>query len=626
MTKSTVKLTDSLIQTIKTLRQNGASYRQIADALSVGYGTVQKYAKNIQFLPQSIRKNPFDLLSKEISKKTLQEALPDPKDFKDLANKEYWLEQHTPGERYKGPLNILSLTELQELMEEPTDYHSDLSMRNWALHYLSGPRNFLLHPPQVWGEGQLKIMDYWELYRRLMLEYHRGFGKTVGGDGICLHEICEHREGRYAIVSETDRKARDRVRHVGDMLIRNPMIIADYGFLPHQKIYKGTRQAWTKDKITVKREISQTDPTLASYSSESQNITGVHLDGIIFDDVWSRKLDRNLANKDKWLEWFDGELEGCLEDSWELWLLTRKGVTDLYQNFEDRDYYVVMKTPAFIKYPSKYHYEYKEVDGSKFFDKVVIESDDWEISDPTRFTPEFFLEKKLKMNATEWESEFQLNPRARSGRYWKWSDLQFIDNYTEMVNLLKQKPVARKARLIGAMDMASGTSARADYTALVIICILEQKFYFLELYLKRGAGENDIVQMLAEAKRTFGLDNVYVEADFQQATRIKEIQKKAGFIHLLPVFARQEQKQLEKMTPENKETNLSGKPLRIWAQLEGLIADHKLYINSNMHNFKEFKDEFITFPRCEHFDVLDALGSGVSQAKIKSALLYALSG
>lgn len=627
MTRSTKKLTESQIDSIKKLRSHGCSYRQIAEALNVGYGTVAKYAKKVSFLPKSMRRNPFDLLSPHFQPKEYEKRIPDPKNYEDKKNKDWWLERHVKGERFEAPLNLFSLTELQEIMEEPTGYHSDLSMREWAQYYLEGPNNFLKFAPYKWGDGQLKIFDMWEEHRKIMLEYHRGFGKTMAADAILVREICENRENNYAICSETDRKARARVKHVGDMFLKNKKLIADYGFLPHQKIYKGTRQAWTKDEITVKREISQTDPTLMCFSSQSKGATGAHFDGIIFDDVWSRILDRNPDNKDKWLEWFDGELEGCLEDAWELWLLTRKGLTDLYQTMEDREYYVVLKTPAIIKYPSKYHYTYKVVEGSKMFDKVIVESDDWEISDPSRFTPEFFLEKKLKMNAAEFESEFQLNPTARSGKYWKWKDIQFIEGYSDFIDKSRQGDRVLRSKIIGCLDQATGKSARSDYSALVIIAYFDGKYYFLELYLKRGASENDTVRMLSEAKRAFPMmETVYVEADFWQSARAASIRKKSNFIHLMPVLARQEQSLLDKDNKERRSVNLSGKALRIWSQLEAVIEDHKLYVNRYMKNFKEFKDEFITFPKCDHFDVLDALSSGIAKIKKKGALIYALHG
>ena len=621
---TTKKLTEKQIDRIKQLRSHGCSYRQIAEVCGIGYGSAQKYGKKVTFLPKSMRKNPFDLLSPKENPSLYEKRVLNPDNYENLDNKEWYSENYERGTPYKGPLNLFSLTELQKLLEEPTDYHSPLSMAEWAQHYLEGPKNFLTKPPYKWGKGQIEIFNLWEEHRKLMIETHRDYGKTMAVDAILTREICEHRENNYAICSETTKKARARVKHIGDVFLRNKKLIADYGFLPHQKVFQGTRQSWTKDEITVKREISQTDPSLMCFSSESKGATGAHFAGVVFDDVWSRILDRNPDNKEKWLEWFDGELEGCLEDAWELWALTRKGLTDLYQTMEDRQYYVVYRRPAVVKFPSKYHYEYKEVEGRKVFDKVVVESNDWIISDPSRFTVEFLLEKKMKMNAAEWESEYQLNPTARTGKYWSWKDLRFIDGYTEYIERTQDKFTNRHTKIIGCMDQATGKSARADFTALVILGFFEEKYYFLELYLKRGATESDTVKLLGQAKRTFPrLETVYIEGDFWQSARADSMKKKAGFIHLLPVLARQEQALLDR---DKRNVNLLGKPLRIWSQLEAIIEDNKLYVNKYMKNFKEFKDEFITFPRCEHFDVLDALSSCVAKMKKKGALIYALHG
>ena len=616
--KSTKPMTKKQIDAIKMLRAHGCTYQQISEYLAVGYGSAQKYGKGVEKVPKSQRKNPFDLFPKE---KYVQK----PDVYIDMADADYWRENYVQGTRYEGPLSIFSLTQFQELMEEPTDYHSNLTMGEWAQKYLEGPRNFLKYAPYKWSKGQMEIFDLWEKHRKLMIETHRDYGKTMAVDAILTREICEHRENNYAICSETDQKARARVKHIGDTLLRNKPIMADYGFLPHIKVFKGTRQSWTKRELTVKREIAQTDPTLMCFSSQSKGATGAHFNGIVYDDVWSRILDRNPDNKEKWLEWFDGELEGCLEDAWELWALTRKGLTDLYQTMEDRQYYVIYRRPAVVKFPTKYHYQYKTVEGTKVFDKVIVETKDWILSDSSRFTIEFFLEKKMKMNPAEWESEYQLNPTARVGKYWKWKDLRFIGSYKEFDAMVESKPARSRSKIIGSMDMAFGSSARADYTALTIIGYYEQKYYFLELYLKRGATENDTVRMLGEAKRTFPrLETVYIEADLQQTARVESLKKKAGFVHILPVLSRQEQAMLDKANKDRKSVNLTGKPLRIWSQLEANIEDNKLYINKYMRNFKEFKDEFITFPKCEHFDVLDALGMGISKMRKKGALIYAL--
>ncbi|KKM13425.1 hypothetical protein LCGC14_1716390 [marine sediment metagenome] len=61
--KNTSKLSDKVIESIKMLRSNAIAYREIADRLGIGYGSVQKYAKDVTFLPKSMRKNPFELES-----------------------------------------------------------------------------------------------------------------------------------------------------------------------------------------------------------------------------------------------------------------------------------------------------------------------------------------------------------------------------------------------------------------------------------------------------------------------------------------------------------------------------------------------------------------------------------
>jgi len=103
--KNTTKLDEKVIATIKQLRSHGLAYRDISERLGVGYGTVQKYAKNVTFLPKSMRKNPFQLKSPSKEPNLYDKRIIQPEDYKNLKNKEYWLEQHVPGERFQAPLH-----------------------------------------------------------------------------------------------------------------------------------------------------------------------------------------------------------------------------------------------------------------------------------------------------------------------------------------------------------------------------------------------------------------------------------------------------------------------------------------------------------------------------------------
>ncbi len=627
------KLPPNVINSIQVLYANGCTQRQISQLTGAATGTVSNYCRGVKRLPKHLQKNPFSPLQEIATKNLLQARKPSLKTLAQegkFADLEYWKGEHVAGERFIGPLDVIPLIELQEMMAEPTGYHSKLSAAEWAKYYLGGREGrFLLHPPHNWSELQFEILGYWETHQRVMVETFRDAGKTMCGDDILTMEICEHPDSNYFVMSETRQKAGKRVKHVGDVLLTNKKVIADYGFLPHTNKYEGHKQSWKSDEITVKRQFKQTDPTLMAFSSDSANATGAHFAGGVFDDVWSFSLEQNCQrNKEKWLGWYDGELEGCLENAWELWLLTRKGPTDLYQDMEDRQFHVVYRKPAVKKFPSKWHMEYKEVDGRKVFDHIEVESKDWEITDDGngRFTIEFFLEKKAKMDAVKWESEYQLNPIASHGKFWSDKHLRYISGYEQFFADRKKKNSMKLVTIIGFMDLAFGKTSRADYTCLAIVALFGNKFYFLENYLKRGASEKDMQGMIRRAHKTFPtMRTIYIEADLQQTDRVQSLTKLCPFINIQPFLSRQEQNTLFK-NDSARRVNLEKKPLRIWTQLEAIIEANALYINKYMLNYKEFTDEFRTFPSCEHFDVLDALGNAVSCLSKKSTLMFILSG
>jgi len=634
VSKAGIKLDEAVILKIQILAANRIPYKIIHELTGVSAGTISKYCATVKKLPQKMCKNPFDLISED-QLKTIERSMARTAENLELAKAlgdiDYLIEQHEEGTRFTGPLDQISLPDLQKLMDVPTGYHSKLPVKRWAAHYLGGKEGaFLRWHPHQWCKLQNEMFDLWQEHKMLMIECFRDGGKTMVADAILPHEICENVDNNYFIMSETKEKAGDRVKQIGDVLLTNKKIIADYGFLPHISRYGGTKQYWRGNKITVKRHFKQTDPTLMAFSTESPAATGAHFAGGVFDDVWSFNLEQNsLRNKEKFFGWFYGELEGCLEDAWELWLLTRKGVHDLYRDLEDSQNYVVFKKPAIIKYPSKWEARYKNVAGKKVLDYIKIYKKDGKITEDChgRFSMEFFLKKKIKMPADKFEGEYQLNPMASSGVYWKYKDLRWINNgHTGFMKDLRNRNALKLLRIAGFMDMAFGTKSRADYTALAIVALFDRKFYFLELYLKHAASENDMVDMMKEACKTFPmLRNIYIEADFHQTNWVEKLKKKARFVSIKPFLSRQESARLAK-EDSAKRADLQKKPLRIWSQLEGLIEDNILYINRYLRNLKEFKDEFNTFPMCQHFDVLDALGNACSVLGKKAVLIYALSG
>lgn len=627
-----VKIPKEQIKAMKIMRANGSSYEEIADVTGLALSTVAKYCKDIRVLPPSHQRNPFEPIAQDKVERLFEKSEPTAKNIieaHEIEDIQWYIDKHKSGTRFKGPLDKISLEQLHGLMEEPTDYHSPLSIREWVKYYLGGDCGgspFLKFSPHTWTEKQLDLLEIIFINERIMVETHRDFGKTMIAESVLTYWTCENREGNYAIISDTKSKALDRVKHIGDTLIKNKRIIADYGFLPHMKRYKGITQPWTKERITVKRRTLQTDPTLTCFSTETSEATGPHFDLVLYDDIWNRKFHRNLSvNKKKWFDWYEGEMEGSLEKgSREIFLLTRKGVNDIYRDLEDKQFYVVYKRPAVLKFPSKYEYVYTEIEGRMVITDVDVQSDDWEIQDPERFDIEFFLMKRKKQGEEKFRAEYQLDPISASGEFFKWKDLRFINGYDGFFKLLEEKKWGKYFRVLAFMDLAFGKSMRADYTAIVVIGYYQRNFYFLEALIKRGASENDMVDMIREVHSLFPktLRIIYIEDDLQQIATVERLKKKCAFMSIQGFSSRQEMTNIKKVYSDRIDAaELSGKQLRILSQLEGIVEDNKLFVNKNMRNFDEFKDEFISFPDSRHFDIIDALGNGISKIDEKGALI-----
>ncbi len=627
------------IKFMKILRANGMIYEDIAAITGRSLGSIWNYCKDVAVLPKGKRRNPFQQIALKDAEKIAESRLPNVTNLRlaeEVGDIDYFIEEHEVGTRFKGPLDKISTKELQKLMQEPTNYHSPLGIKEWADKYIAGPEVGLLkEPPHKFCPTQYEMMDAWATYRNCLFACFRDLGKTVVAITITTREICENRENNYFIMSESKQKAANRVRTIGNILLTNKPIIADYGFLPMTHKYEGMRASWKSSEITVKRNFRQTDPTLMAFSTESTESTGAHFAGGMYDDVWSRSLQRNArSNKDKFFNWY-GEMEGCLEDAWELWLLTYKGPNDLYAELQDTQYFVTYERPAFVKYPSEWHVEFQEVEGKKVFKEIVIDTDDWELTDDGngRFTPEFFLAKLFKSkDVAIYRSEYDLKRISSKGKYFHVNKLRKIRSYNDFFGQIKNvKERPKHMRVIGFFDLAFSQKKRADYNALAIVGIFQKKLYLLETYQRKTATDKDRVDMMRQAYKTFHpfLHEIYVESDLQQSAKVQELQKKAPFVLLKPFASRQEQNRLmkHKSNEERLPTDLKSKDLRIWAQLEGPIEDERnLWVNVNMRNYKEFISQLIDFPDSKYKDLIDAVANCCSIIRKKGALIYALSG
>ena len=605
------------IATIRLLRKNGKTYQAIADHLNVSKSVCNKHARDVKVLPPELRVDPFSDVGMLDNLNALKLGKQD--DYKTQKRlKEFWRENHTEGERFEGPLELFSLDELTEMMMEPTNYQSPLNHNDWFDYYIA-PMMFK-GDSMTLSSTQHEVNAFLDTHQHALVEVFRKMGKTVLVVGRLAEQVVENPEENFAVQSEIIDRSRDRVMAVRAHLQSNPRLIADYGYLPHDKKYRNTTALWKAGEFVIKRETIQTDPSLKALSWKDAKMLGGHFKGVLFDDPWSIKLEENRdTNKEKWFRWYDSTLIGSMEeDSWQHIVCTRKGLYDIYRELEDRGVFAVYKKPAIVHYPSEI--EYIKVDG-RIVD--VKFSDDGEISDDCngRFNMRFFLMQKIQMSPSAWEMEYQLQPMPLKGRMFDWDDIQ----YYKMKNLYQEgtEKIDPAIRVIGAMDMAFGKSETAHYTALVVMGSKGRDIYLLQIYLKRGASKKYKAKMIDRAKQDYPtMRKVFIEADLQQSAYVEEVAELVDSVRIEGVLSRHEEKILKKESTDK----LEPKHVRIISQIDEVIESQRFHIREDMKHYDEFKKQVKEFPKSKWDDIIDAVGIGTSKLKKKRGRIWGASG
>lgn len=616
------KLSPNMINSIKLMRMNGYSFKEISEELGIAKSTAFGYSHDIPVLPKKERVDPWDEIKK--MENFPQGKIAEQDDYKSIIRqKEYWKELHSPGKRFEGPTDLFSLDELTEMMEVPTDYVSPLSNQEWYDKYIA---------PYVLGKGsylsntQKELLSFLEKYQYVLAEVWRGMGKSVLFVGRMSRLISENRENNYFVQCESTERAVERVTAVRDILASNKLLIADYGYLAHDKTYRGIKGTWRSDAFTVKRDTIQIDPSLKALSWKDARMLGGHFHGGYFDDPWSSKLEENNErNKEKWFNWYDSTGVGCMEEgAFQHFVCTRKGLYDIYRDLEDRGMFAVYKKPAILEYPTDWEYI---KDDKGIITGVQINSSDGIIADDCngRFSMEFFLMKKANVGESKFAMEWQLNPLPPTGRLFAIENLRYINSLDDFYDLFTDERVYKTStKVYGAMDMAMGKSESAHYTALAIVAYSKPNYYILEVYYKKGASTKDKAEMINRAKKDFPhLTQVFIEADFHQSEYIEDMREHVDSVKINEVLSRHEAGVVSKSIDIGE---LEKKHARIYSQIDEVLETGHLFVNKRMMGYDLFMTELREFPRSKYDDGLDAVGNVLSKLKRTRALIWGISG
>jgi len=520
----------------------------------------------------------------------------------------------------------------------PTGYVSSLTDEQWINYYL---KDDLLVGGSLYNT-QVEISDHFDLNLWAAADVWRGVGKTILMFGKGIRKSCDNPNLKLYIICDDKPRAIARLGVIKQIFQQNRLIINDYGYLPHDKMYKGYKGKWTAQKILLKRDIIAQEPSFTAFTQNSSAILGYHFDGGIIDDPWSDTLERQKDAKKKWLSWFQGTFLGCIEAGAFNWLLfTRKGPDDLYQDIiYQQGLFTPFKKPAIQKYPSSYTYVY-DAKGFPIKDttprmpfypkgygtpKVLIKSKDGIISDAChgRFSMEYLLGKRKQQGPNKFEQEYQGNPVAEEGSLLDWNALKFYNDPSFKIED-KERLVEKSGSWVAFMDQGFSLSEDADFTVLTVWAWYGGRLYFHWMYRGkwRTAGKINIVKQCFDEFPN--LTQIGIESDLTQMETTLLIKEGCPGIPVIPVVQGGPGKKYnEAANTTNRE--LDGKVLRIHDQWTPGLTNRNIYINRLMPHFTEFEHEFKFLGRAKHDDIPDSGGGALHMLKVYNTPRFYMSG
>lgn len=505
----------------------------------------------------------------------------------------------------------IPLLELIDLNRVPTGYVSPLSDVEWINYYL----NTDLFRGGTLYDTQVEISNHFDRNLWAAADVWRGVGKTMLAFGKIIRKMCDNPNIRLFIITEESSRSIQRVSVVKHVLKTNKRIIHDYGYLPHDKAYKGIRGKWSSKMLQLKRNIVAQEPTLMGLSQGATDMLGYHFDGGLIDDPWSTEIQRIKGAKEKWLNWFTETFLGCIEKGAFCWMLfTRKGVDDLYSDIiYRRGLFVPIRRPAIIKYPSKYHYVYTDkkmpvMDQELGVPKVIIESDDGEIYDHChgRFSMAYLLGKRKQQGNMKFEQEYQCNPMPYEGSLLNWKDLKFYNDPTQPIEDYEY-PDKDQVSWVAFFDQAFGPTERADYSVITIFGFFANRVYFDQIYRGRWSPWEKIQKIKQVFKDYPTLTRMGIESGLIQTFAAKQIIEALPNLPLFPVDQRGAGRNYNLAVGSLRE--FDAKVLRIHDQWSVPLVAHNLYVNREMDFFDDFEKEFRYLGKADHDDIMDSGGS-----------------
>lgn len=490
---------------------------------------------------------------------------------------------------------------------EPTGFHSDLHITKWLEKYCI--RMFHGQLYQV----QYDIHEFQAKYPWNMTKVYRAAGKTVLTLGKLAYKICENPEERLFILGQEIKKTIQRVRVVRNLL-GSEEIVNDYGYLINDAGSGNRRRGKnTEAMFEVHREIDAIEPTLMAITWKDDQALGYHYTGGTMDDPWSKKLQNQEDAKEKWMEWW-GEFQGSLEGCRFLDILcTAKGMKDLYARLEGEKQFKVLKIPLVLKFPSKTKLLMNEAEDLYIGAEV---SDDYEFYDDCngKYSMTTLDYKRgikcipiLRHNdPLNFEMEYQQNPYLPEGNVFKWKYANIFNSHTPdpiVMGFYKQFGAVKKIKM---MDMAFGESKKSALNVMLMMGIYRRRLFIFDAWVGRWS-TSERIKVIKKSEAKYPGVPLYIEDDVSQIATVRDIKKQLKHLKIRNFTSKGKGQNYRVIYEGEQDASKKGK---IHDSLGVPWTDGRFYIYKDLPYFDELKFQLLQFPKCEMFDLIDAMAMG----------------
>lgn len=408
-------------------------------------------------------------------------------------------------------------------------------------------------------------------HKRLAIAAPRGHAKsTVLGLAYVLHQIVYRRSKNIIFISASEDMAKRFLRRIKEELETNALLIGVYGNLVSAK--------WSETEFETANQVA------VHAKGRGAMIRGLlyrssRPDLIILDDIEDEEMVRSELRRQDLAEWFNGAVLPSLEPATGQVILvgTVLHTNSLLANLLDQKLY-----PDFF---------------SKRYQAVLPDNTSlW----PGRFPPEAIQKIKESYVARhalhQFFMEYQNDPTSKDSATFRTEYFQFYDT----------PPDRSQLKVEIYVDLGGGSiSSAADPTAIVVLGLDQRNDLYVLDYVNAimGSDAHRITQEVFQLVAKFKPSRVVIEKT--QATNM----------FLPTLYAEQKNRRVHfvvdtvvptKGSGQSRGNMTDGKYQRI-AAMEGAF---KLGVVKIKRWMIDLQEQLLTFPRCRHDDLIDALAYG----------------